>query len=139
MVDAVDSRGPADDGGAGVRARLRLALSDALRARDMVAVSAVRSALSAISNAEAVNPGSAQVAQGTSPYVAGAAAGLGAGEARRRSLSAAEVSQIIGAEIAERQRAAREYEQAGHAGQARRLRGEIRVLIAVSEGKNTGE
>jgi uncharacterized protein len=129
-----------------VRARLRLALTDALRARDIIAVSALRSALGAIGNAEAVAAetvaaepvdteavaaGPAPAPGPGSPYVAAAAVGLGATEARRRSLSTAETEQIVRAEAGERQRAAREYERAGHADQADRLRREARVLISV--------
>jgi uncharacterized protein len=131
-----------------VRARLRLALTDALRARDIIAVSALRSALGAIGNAEAVaaetvaaepvdteavaaGPAPAPGPGPGSPYVAAAAVGLGATEARRRSLSTAETEQIVRAEAGERQRAAREYERAGHADQADRLRREARVLISV--------
>src|ERR1035437_10610742 len=58
--------------------------------RDRIAVSALRSALSAISNAEAISPPPA-VAGAGSPHIAGAVAGLDAGEAQRRALSAAEV------------------------------------------------
>jgi len=119
--------------------RLRLALTGALRARDAIAVSALRSALSAIGNAEAVDPGPAPAAGAGSPYIAGAAAGLGATEARRRSLSPAEAEQIIRAEAGERQRAAREYELAGHADQAGRLRREAQVLMSVvTDGDRPG-
>jgi uncharacterized protein YqeY len=121
-----------------VRARLRLALTGALRARDAIAVSALRSALSAIGNAEAVDPGPAAVGAG-GPYVAGAATGLGATAARRRSLSPAKAEQIVRAEAGERQRAAGEFERAGHAGQAGRLRREARVLMAVVADGNPPE
>lgn len=117
-----------------VRSRLRLALTDAVRARDTIAVSALRSALSAIANAEAVDPGPAATAGPGSPYVAGAAAGLGATEARRRSLSPAQAEQIVRAEAGERESAARDYERAGHADQAGRLRREARVLMSVVAG-----
>ncbi len=63
-----------------------------------------------------------------------AAVGLGATEARRHSLSTAETEQIVRAEAGERQRTAREYERAGHAGQADRLRREARVLMSVVAG-----
>ncbi len=101
--------------GADARARLRLALAAALRARDMVAVSALRSALDAIGNAEAVEPGVAPPPGSGSPHVAGSVAGLGAAEAERRRLSAAEIGQIVRAEAGERERAARDHERAGHA------------------------
>jgi hypothetical protein len=73
----------------------------------------------------------APAAAAGSPHVAGAVAGLGAAEAERRSLSAAEVEEIVRAEVAERQAAAREYDRAGHAEQAGRLRREADVLMSV--------
>jgi len=117
-----------------VRTRLRLALTGAIKARDTIAVSALRSALSAIGNAEAVDPGPAAAAGAGGPYVAGAAVGVGATEARRRSLSPAEAEQIVRAEAGERERAAREYERAGRAGQTGRLRREARVVMSVVTG-----
>jgi uncharacterized protein YqeY len=41
----------ADRNPAGVRARLRAALTDALKARDIVSISALRSAIAAVDNA----------------------------------------------------------------------------------------
>jgi uncharacterized protein YqeY len=116
--------------------RLRLALRAALAARDMVAVSALRSALAAIGNAEAIDPGPVGAAGAGNPYVAGAVAGLGGGEARRRSLSAAEIDQVLRAEISERETAAHEYEHLGRADQARRLRSEARVLLSAMAGED---
>ena len=108
---------------------LRRALDHALRTRDPIGISALRSALSAISNAEAVSaaPG---VARPTSPHIAGAAAGVYGGEARRRDLSAAEVDQIVQAEIDERLQAAGDYDRAGRAARAERLRAEASVLAS---------
>jgi uncharacterized protein YqeY len=117
--------------GAGVQVRLRLALAEALRARDTIAVSALRSALGAIGNAEAVEPGAAAPAGSGSPHVAGAVTGLGAAEVPRRHLSEAEAEQIVRAEAGERERAARDYERAGHADRAGRLRREALLLLAV--------
>jgi len=130
------SPAPPARSGADTRARLRLALTEALRARDVIAVSALRSALSAIGNAEAVDAGAGDAgpvaaAGPGSPYVAGAATGLGATEVQRRRLSPAETERIVRAEASERERAAREYEQAGRADQAGRLRREARVLMSV--------
>jgi len=113
-----------------VRQRLERALRDGLRARDTVAVSALRSALAEIDNAGAVPVDPSRAAGTSSPHFAGAAAGLGAGEAGRRGLSAGEAEQIVRAEIAERRAAARDYEQAGHASQASRLRREADVLTS---------
>ena len=128
--------GPAAD----LPARLRRALAEALRARDTIAVSALRSALGAIGNAEAVEPGAAGlVGPGSpggpgSPHVAGAVAGLGAAEMARRALTAAEVEQIVRSEAAEREDAARGYERGGHADRAARLRREAQVLRSVVAG-----
>lgn len=115
----------------GVRERLDLALRRALKARDKVAVSALRSALAAISNAEAVAPGSVQVRGAQSAHVAGAAAGPGAAEAARRRLSEDDIAEIVRGEIAERESAATGYERHGHAGQAARLRREAETIAAV--------
>ena len=127
---------PEDEPGTDVRVRLRLALRAALAARDVVAVSALRSALAAIGNAEAVDPGPAVTVAADNPYVAGAVAGPGAGQGRRRSLSAAEIDQILHAEISEREAAAREYERLGRSGQAERLRSEAGVLLSAAAGKD---
>jgi uncharacterized protein len=123
---------PADPGD-GLQARLRLALGAALRARDMTAAAALRSALGAIGNAEAVPVPAAHSGVDPSaagPHVAGAAAGLGAAEAERRRLSPAQVAAIVQAEIDERLAAATQYESAGHAGRAARLRAEAQALTS---------
>ena len=115
----------------GTRQRLQLALGEALRARDKVATSALRSALAAIDNASAVP--AAPAADVGSPHFAGTVAGLGAGEAERRRLTEAEAEQIVLGEVAERQAAARDYDQTGHAEQAGQLRREAQVLLSVIE------
>jgi uncharacterized protein len=122
--------------------RLRAALTTALSSRDMIAAAAIRSALGAIGNAEAVPvpDGSQPVPDGTQPvraragseHVAGAAAGLGAAEAERRHLSEAEIAAIVLAEIAERRTAADQYDRLGRADQAERLRREAAILTSVS-------
>jgi uncharacterized protein YqeY len=129
----MDPLRPGADAGPGpdALARLRLALAEALRARDMNAVRPLRSALAAIGNAGAVEPGAAAPAGPSSPHIAGAVAGLGAAEAPRRRLSAAEIEQIVRAEAAEREGAARDYERAGQADRAGRLRREAQVLRSV--------
>jgi uncharacterized protein YqeY len=129
--------------GGGIRERLQVALRAALRQRDMVAASALRSALAAIGNAEAVGVaeaaaadagGGARAAGACSEHVAGAVAGLGAAEVARRELSEAELARIVAAEVADRVAAADGYEQAGHADRADYLRREADVLrAAVSE------
>jgi uncharacterized protein YqeY len=121
-----------------VRQRLERPLREALRARDMIAVSALRSALAAIDDAGAIPAGTARAAGAGSRQFAGSAAGLGAGEAKRRSLSEAEVEKIVRAVVTGRRAAAREYERAGHADQADRLRRWACVLesaVDASEGR----
>jgi Yqey-like protein len=68
-----------------------------------------------------------------SPHFAGTVAGLGAGEARRRRLTEADVVAIVRREAAEREAAAREYDRGGRAGEAARLREGARVLMGVLE------
>lgn len=121
------SPGRAGAHGTGIQGRLRAALGHALRRHDNIAVAALRSALSALGNAGAV-AAAPPAAGASSPYIAGARPGLGAGEASRRSLTAAQAEQIIQAEIAERRQAAHEYERAGHPGRAQRLRAEADVI-----------
>ncbi|HEY4464458.1 MAG TPA: hypothetical protein VGN41_17460 [Streptosporangiaceae bacterium] len=129
MSDLSPEAGPHGD----VRARLGRALRDALKARDQVAASALRSALAAIANAEAVPPAASPPSgPTTNPYVAGAAAGVGGAEAERRVLSDAETGAIVQAEIAERHAAAAQYDEAGHADRAARLRREADVLTSVA-------
>lgn len=90
-----------------IEARLRTALRAAMRARDAVAVSALRSTLAALDNATAV-PASGFLGPG-SEHVAGAAVGVGAAEAPRRELTEAEALAVVRAEIAERLAAADTY------------------------------
>jgi uncharacterized protein YqeY len=113
-----------------LRERLSLALRTAIGDRDQAATAALRSALAAIANAEAVSSDSAPAAR-TSPHFAGAATGLGGAEVARRELSETAIEDIVRAEAAERQLAADQYAEAGHAGHAARLRTEAGVLLAV--------
>lgn len=102
-----------------LRDRLRTALPAAMKARDAAAVTALRSALAAIENAEAVPA----PAPGDGPSGLGLpAVGLGATEAARRELDDAEVEQIVRDEVAERFDAAAEYDRLGQLAEAARLR-----------------
>jgi len=116
-------------------ARLRAALTAALGSGDRVAAAVVRSALAAVGNAEAVNLAvqgdHADLAMVPGEHFAGARAGLGAGDVPRKQLTAADITQIVLAEIDERQSAAGAYDRLGHGGQAERLRREADVLAAV--------
>jgi uncharacterized protein len=121
--------GPPDD----IRTRLRRALGVALKARDAGAVSALRSAMGAISNAEAVAPAARPAGTG-SAHFAGTVAGLGAGEAQRHLLTEADAVAIVRQEAAEREAAASEYERGGRAAAAARLREGAQALMAALGG-----
>jgi uncharacterized protein len=119
------------DGADDVRQRLRGALRGAMRSRDVPAASALRSALAAIDNAEAIPVSDTSATATSSPHFAGIAAGLGAAEAQRRDLTEAQTLEIIEAEIAGRLTAAAKYERGGLAEQGGRLRREAQLLSDV--------
>ena len=106
-----------------LRFRLRESLKQALRERDQVATAALRSAVSAIDNAEAV--------EGPSRYHP--RLGVGAGDVARRDLTEEEIVAVLRAEIAERVAAGEEYLRLGRPGDARRLESEAAVLRALLE------
>ncbi|MEU7745552.1 GatB/YqeY domain-containing protein [Nonomuraea sp. NPDC049158] len=112
-----------------MRANLRDDLKTALKARDRIAITALRSALAAIENAEAVAvdpppPGAPE----HNEHFAGSTAGLGAADVERRLLTEADLLSILEKEVRERSVAAREYERLGRDGHAERLRAEAEVL-----------
>ena len=111
-----------------LRLRLREALRAAMKARDLTAVAALRTTLGAIDNAEAVDVSDAPSPKGG--VIAGAVAGLGAGEVTPRALSERRIASIVQAEVAERQSVAADYERTGRHDFAARLRAEAAVLIA---------
>ena len=98
-------------------------------------MSALRSALSAISNAEAVDPGPGRPAGTGGAHFAGTVAGLRAGEAERRHLTEADVAAIVRAEAAEREAAAEEYERNGRLEEAARLRRGTQGLRSALDGR----
>ncbi|HEY6737893.1 MAG TPA: GatB/YqeY domain-containing protein [Actinopolymorphaceae bacterium] len=100
-----------------MRTSLRDGLKTALKTRDRVAVSALRSALAAIENAEAVP------AQASEPAI-----GVGTAEADRRVLGDADLRSILECEVEERTSAAEEYVRHGRSDVAERLRAEAEVL-----------
>jgi uncharacterized protein YqeY len=109
-----------------MRTTMRRDLTAALKARDRVAVSALRSALAAIDNAEAVPAPDARMS--SSEHVAGAAVGVGSAEAARRELTPDDLHAIVAAEVAERVDAATGYARSGRQDAADRLRAEADVL-----------
>lgn len=86
-----------------LRPRMRQALPEAMRARDKAAVSALRSTLAALDNAEAV-PLDESATPG--PAIEQTPTGAGATEAARRELSEHTVAGIVRAEAEERLEAA---------------------------------
>jgi uncharacterized protein YqeY len=110
-----------------LRQRLRAALPVAMKARDRVAVAALRSALAAIDNAEAVDR-PASVDQRLA--IEQIPVGVGAAEVARRVLTQPQVEHIVRAEVAERETAARDYERAGRPERAKQLRDEASALSA---------
>jgi uncharacterized protein len=105
-----------------LRTRLRQQLRVAVRERDRIAVSALRDAIAALDNLEAVQP----VDDGTnvsSQYVAGGVVGLGAAEAERRVLDPESQRAILSAEVESRLAAASTYEGHGVRRRATECRG----------------
>lgn len=113
-----------------MRANLRDDLKTALKAKDRVAIAALRSALAAIDNAEAVPLDSADQAPviATNEHVAGTAVGLGAAEVERRHLTDDDQRDIVAREAQERTVSADEYDRLGRGDAAERLRAEAAVL-----------
>lgn len=117
-----------------LRERMRQALPEAMRARDQVAVSALRGALAALDNAEAVPLNEADLrglALEQSPV------GVGAAEAARRELSEGSMTDIVRAEAAERLETAARLTAPAHADRAARLRAEAAVLLLFLDGPGT--
>jgi uncharacterized protein len=107
---------------------MRAALPAAMKRRDTTTVTALRSALAAIENAETVSTPETPVPIIGDGEIAGAAPGLGAGDVPRRDLSETEVAGIVRREIADRHQAADLYDRAGRSDHARQLRDEADVL-----------
>ena len=109
-----------------MRTRLRSDLSVAIKARDTVAIAALRCALAVIENAEAVEVLAAPHVSG-SQYVAGAVSGQAA-EVERRELTGTDERELVQSQVDQRTIAAKEYEKLGRQDAADRLRAEADVL-----------
>lgn len=107
------------------RTRLRDALLAARKDRDATRVSALRCALSAIDNAEAVP--TATVEAHASQTIAGGVVGLGAAEVARRELTDTQIRRLLRGEVDERLAAAQQVT----AERAATLRAEAAVIAAV--------
>lgn len=119
---------PADPAAGNLRQALRAALTLALKNKDRIAVSAIRTALAAIDNAEAVPVGAGA---GPSSEAPAGSLGVGAADVPRRELSASEIQTIVAAEIAERRHAADEIAET-HPDRAATLRAEADVLATIA-------
>ncbi len=125
------------DGG-DLREELRRHLNQAMRDRDRVATAALRDAIAALDNAEAIDPGD-DVTSAASEYVAGGVVGLGAAEAERRVLDLVSQRAILRADIDARLDAAATYEHRGHPARGAQLRVEADVLRAVLEAADASD
>lgn len=107
----------------GIRSLLRATLTERMRARDKDAVAAVRSALAAIDNAEAVPVSSDAAAPGRSTGgsadVATPHVGVGAADVARRDLSEDDMRAVVAAEAQERADLSRRLGDAGASDAAR--------------------
>ncbi len=99
-----------------MRDRIRVDLTQAMKDRDTTRVNVLRTTLSAIGNAEAV--------EGVSS-VEGI---VGYGDVQRRSLTDEDVRGILVGEIEERERSAAEYVDIGQTERAERLQRELEIL-----------
>lgn len=112
-----------------LRGRLRAGLTAAMKARDKDAVAALRTALAAIDNAEAVPPVPTVAGPAaTSESIAGAAVGLRSTEVARRELTPDDLQVVLRAQVDERHTEAATYDGLGRADAAERLRREAAVL-----------
>jgi uncharacterized protein YqeY len=108
-----------------LRRRLRNALVAAMKERDRVAVTVLRSTLAAIDNAEAVD---ATAPAGGSSAIESSPVGIGVAEVERRALSDEDIAQIVRSEVADREAAALDYDRAGRPERAEALRAEVQAL-----------
>ncbi|MBP9205399.1 MAG: hypothetical protein KBG28_15620 [Kofleriaceae bacterium] len=111
------------------RLELRTALREALRQRDAAATALLREALAAIDNAEAVDASHAPAAQ--PGVIAGAVAGLGAGEVARREVRPEEVVALLARDLEDRRTAAGALAGLGRDAEAAVMRRQVVLLEAL--------
>jgi uncharacterized protein YqeY len=114
--------------------RMRADLLEAMKRKDSVAVSALRAAMAAIANAEAVPVDGIPTSLSGDAHFAGSQSGLAAAEAPRRDLGPEEIELIVRAEITDREKAAGQYAAHGRHDDSDRLRAEIAVLTLYVDG-----
>lgn len=110
-----------------LRAMLRADLLVAMKARHPEVVSALRTALAAWDNAEAVTVPKVQQ-EGGSEHLASARAGVGAAEVERRVLPVEEARALLRRQVEERVEEAERYDSHGRNEAAERLRREADAL-----------
>lgn len=107
-----------------LRDRMAAALTSSMKARDKVAVAALRSALARVANAEAVHIDTVPRAGA----VHDAAVGAGAADAPRRDLTEADVREVVEAEVVEHDRAAQHLTEVGRPDEAALVTAQADVL-----------
>jgi uncharacterized protein YqeY len=115
---------PADE----LRARLRQDLSAAMRARRTLEVAALRAAMAAVDNAEAIEAAPARKQPPPGERIAGAVAGVGSTDVARRPLTIAELEQILNRESDDLGEQASRCESLGRNEEASRLRSQAEVI-----------
>jgi hypothetical protein len=110
-----------------MRNALRRDLVVAIKARDGDTTAALRTAMAAIDNSEAVDAQSHPAPSGGA-HIAGAASGVGSTEEIRRELTASELHAILQDQITEHIDEAERYDALDQAAAARRLRSRADVL-----------
>lgn len=96
-----------------LRAALQNRLEVAMRTDDRPTTGVMRSVLAALQNAEAVRVEPPDTLVSLSEHVAGAAVGLGAGEAQRHWLSPAEERSVVEREVAKLRLSSAAFDEAG--------------------------
>lgn len=114
------------------RMRLRADLTAAMKARDTDAVSALRTMMAAIDNAEAVALPDGVRADARNA-IAGATSGVGSTEVARRVLTQDEIHALVLAQVREREDSAATYRAHGRSEDADRLLREASILQAVAD------
>ena len=120
-----------------IEGRLRAVLKEAMKSRDPIARTAIRSALRAIDNAGSVGASNREGSEG-SGHIAGSVEGLGAGDVPRREMDEGQIIEIVRAEVTSREGAAEEYEGLGRVDEAARLRSECAVLLSLLPSQAAG-
>ncbi|MFG2433410.1 hypothetical protein [Streptomyces sp. NPDC048508] len=119
---------PVPEDAQALRSLLRTDLVAAMKARRTEAVSALRTAIAVIDNAEAVETPAQASVHAVSEHVAGAGTGVGSTEAERRVLSLDDVRALLQAQVDDRTGEADRYDTYGQVDAALRLRREADVL-----------